>query len=48
VEPASGLIRNLTLGEEYRAAAYPDFLQRIIGYGGLIPYVEERLAEEGA
>ncbi len=42
IEPASGLIRNLTRGEDYHAAPYPEFLQQIIARGGLIPYVEER------
>jgi len=44
VEPASGAIRNLTRGESYRAEPFPDFLQRIIDHGGLLAYVEERLA----
>jgi 3-isopropylmalate/(R)-2-methylmalate dehydratase small subunit len=47
VEPASGLIRNLTSGEDYHAAPYPEFLQQIIARGGLLPYVEERLAKAG-
>jgi 3-isopropylmalate dehydratase small subunit len=46
VEPATGTIRNLTRGEEYQAAPYPEFLQRIIQRGGLLAYVEERLAEQ--
>ena len=45
VEPASGTIRNLTRKQEYRAAPYPEFLQRIIERGGLLAYVEERLAQ---
>ncbi len=44
VEPATGTIRNLTRGETYRAEPFPDFLQRIIDRGGLLAYVEERLA----
>jgi 3-isopropylmalate/(R)-2-methylmalate dehydratase small subunit len=46
VEPATGTIRNLTRGESYRAQPFPDFLQRIIDRGGLLAYVEERLAEK--
>ncbi|MEK7325801.1 MAG: 3-isopropylmalate dehydratase small subunit [Chloroflexota bacterium] len=46
VEPATGTIRNLTRGESYRAEPFPDFLQRIIDRGGLLAYVEERLAEK--
>jgi 3-isopropylmalate dehydratase small subunit len=45
VETASGLIRNLTSGESYQATPFPDFLRRIIERGGLLAYVEDRLAE---
>ena len=45
VEPATGIIRNLTRDEAYHAAPYPEFLQRIIERGGLLAYVEERLAQ---
>jgi fatty-acyl-CoA synthase len=45
VEPASGTIRNLTRGTSFQSAAYPEFLQRIIEHGGLLPYVEERLKD---
>jgi len=48
VEPATGTIRNLTRGETYQAEPFPDFLQRIIERGGLLGYVEERLAAEQA
>jgi 3-isopropylmalate dehydratase small subunit len=43
VEPATGTIRNLTQGTTFQASPYPEFLQRIIDRGGLLPYVEERL-----
>ncbi len=46
VEPAAGVIRNLTRDETYRAQPFPDFLQRIIDRGGLLAYVEDRLAQE--
>lgn len=45
VEPATGVIRNLTRGEIYQATPFPDFLQRIIDRGGLLAYVEEKLAD---
>jgi len=45
IEPAAGLIRNISRGEDYHAAPYPEFLQQIIARGGLIPYVEERLSQ---
>ena len=43
-EPATGTIRNLTRGETYQAEPFPDFLRRIIDRGGLLAYVEERIA----
>jgi fatty-acyl-CoA synthase len=46
VEPTAGTIRNLTRGETYKAEPFPDFLKRIIDKGGLLAYVEERLAQQ--
>jgi 3-isopropylmalate dehydratase small subunit len=46
VEPSTGTIRNLTRQETYRAEPFPDFLKKIIDKGGLLAYVEERLAQE--
>ena len=47
VEPAAGVIRNLTTGAQYQAVPFPDFLRRIIDVGGLLAYAEERLAKSG-
>jgi fatty-acyl-CoA synthase len=44
VEPATGAIRNLTRGQTYQAEPFPSFLQHIIERGGLLAYVEDRLA----
>jgi 3-isopropylmalate dehydratase small subunit len=46
VDPATGIIRNLTRGREYQSAAFPPFMQSLIDAGGLQPYVEKRLAEQ--
>ena len=46
VEPATGIIRNLTTGTQYQAVPFPNFLRRIIEVGGLLAYAEERLAEK--
>jgi 3-isopropylmalate/(R)-2-methylmalate dehydratase small subunit len=46
VEPATGVIRNLTRGTTFQATPFPDFLQHIIDRGGLLAYVEDRLANE--
>ncbi len=48
VEPATGTIRNLTRGETYHAEPFPEFLQHIIDRGGLLAYVEDRLAQTSA
>jgi len=48
IDPDSGSIRDVTKGAEYRAAAFPDFLQAIIRRGGLRGYAEEKLAERTA
>jgi len=45
VEPATGVIHNHTKGEKYQAAQFPPFMQSLIDAGGLVPYVERRLAE---
>jgi 3-isopropylmalate/(R)-2-methylmalate dehydratase small subunit len=46
LDPATGVVRNLTTGKEFRAAAFPPFMQSLIEAGGLQPYVERRLAEK--
>lgn len=45
VEPSTGIVRNITKGTQYQAAAFPPFMQALIDTGGLLPYVERRLAE---
>lgn len=44
IEPASGVIRDLTTGREYQAKGFPEFLQLIMSKGGLRAYAEEELA----
>jgi len=44
LEPATGVIRNLTKGTQYKAAELPPFMQELVAAGGLVPYVEKRLA----
>lgn len=48
MEPESGIIRNVTKGTSYRAAEFPPFMRSLIDAGGLVPYVENRLAEKAA
>ena len=44
IDPATGVIRDLTNQTEYQAKGFPDFLQRIMSKGGLRGYAEEVLA----
>jgi len=43
VDLASGRIRNMTNGMEFRAKPYPDFMSELISAGGLIEYTKKRL-----
>lgn len=45
IDPRSGVIHNLTTGASFRAAPFPEFMQKIMARGGLLGYVEERLME---
>lgn len=45
VDLAKGTITNMTKGETYNAKPFPEFLQNLIGLGGLVPYVRARLSE---
>lgn len=36
----SGLIKNITTGKEYKAVAFPPFMQEIINKGGLVEYIK--------
>ena len=37
----SGIIKNISKGEEYKAEAFPEFMQNIISNGGLIGSIEK-------
>jgi 3-isopropylmalate/(R)-2-methylmalate dehydratase small subunit len=39
---ATGVIRNLTKGESYRAEPFPPFISRLIESGGLVEYVRSQ------
>ena len=45
LQPATGTIFNRTKGTQYQAAEFPPFMRSLIDAGGLVPYVEKRLAE---
>lgn len=39
----NGIIRNLTTGQEFKAAPFPDFIQKIIENGGLMESIAKRI-----
>lgn len=45
IDPATGVIRDLETNLEFQSAPFPEFMQMIIAKGGLLGYVEERLAQ---
>lgn len=47
VDADRGLIINQTRGETYTATPFPEFMQKIMGAGGLINYVKERVSGGG-
>ncbi len=46
IDPAEGVIRDLDTKQEFHSAPFPEFMQMIIARGGLLGYVEERLAQK--
>lgn len=46
IELEKGVIRNLSSGEEYRFASFPDFVMNILRAGGLVEYTRRRLRGE--
>jgi 3-isopropylmalate/(R)-2-methylmalate dehydratase small subunit len=48
IDPDTGTIHDLTKGTEYKAAAFPKFLQTIMSRGGLRGYAEDVLAQQSA
>lgn len=47
IDPAAGRINNVSTGRNYEASALPPHLLRMVAAGGLMPYLKQRLAEEG-
>ena len=42
IDFASGIIKNLTKNETYKAQAFPEFMQKIIDNDGLIGYIKNK------
>jgi 3-isopropylmalate/(R)-2-methylmalate dehydratase small subunit len=43
VNLAAGIIKDLTTNKEYQAQPFPEFMQKIIDAGGLIPYLKSQI-----
>ena len=48
VDFATGIIHDDTTGEEFKAVAFPAFINRIIEHNGLLPYLKARMDQEEA
>ncbi len=40
---STGEIKNVTTGKTYHSEPYPDFIEKIIGAGGLVQYLKDNL-----
>jgi len=47
VDLERGVVRDITKGEEYPFAPIPSFIQELLGKGGLLEYVKERMKAGG-
>jgi len=45
VDLERGVIRNMSKGDEYRAEAFPKFMNDLLRMGGLVPWVRKQLEE---
>ncbi len=43
IEPATGTVTNLSTGNSFTAAPFPEFMQMIMDAGGLVAYASKRL-----
>ena len=48
IDADSGVIRNLTTNEEYKANPIPPFMQELIASGGLVEWTKKKLAAQSA
>ncbi|MBA5850781.1 3-isopropylmalate dehydratase small subunit [Clostridium sp. cel8] len=46
IDVTTGIIKNLTKGKTYKAAPFPEFMQKIIDCDGLINYIKKEVAEK--
>ena len=43
IDLSSGIIKNLTRNQAYNTAPFPEFLQQIVGQGGLMNYIKKHV-----
>ena len=43
IDLAAGKLQNVTKGKSYTAAPFPEFMQKIISAGGLVPYTAAKI-----
>ncbi len=43
IDLTSGIIKNITQNQNYKTQAFPEFLQDIVGEGGLMNYIKKRI-----
>jgi 3-isopropylmalate dehydratase small subunit len=48
VDPTAGTITNARMGKTYYTSPLPEFVMKIVGAGGLVPYTRERLQARGS
>lgn len=48
IDPAEGVIKNLTTGVTYRAEPIPEFMRALVAAGGLLPYLKQLQTTQGA
>jgi len=46
IDLASGIIKNITQNQDYKIQAFPEFLQEIVGSGGLINWVKKSIKSQ--
>ena len=46
IDLEQGIIKNLTSGQEFKAAAYPIFMRELIASGGLVEYTRKKISEK--
>lgn len=43
IDPATGVVTNLSTSQSFTAAPFPEFMEKIMAAGGLVNYASERL-----